>query len=86
MKLNLLLQSLLMLIWALPAPAADRTAPPKPIYTEVFIRAVGDGRSEEVSGDLISFDDQSLAGSAGRWMRKIRLAPPLAERRAWTAP
>jgi hypothetical protein len=72
MRPNLLLQSLLLLALTLPAIAGSRITLDKPIYTEVFIRPVGDARAEEVSGNLLSYDDQSLAIRTGKGERDLR--------------
>ncbi len=56
----LALQSLVLLGLAMPL-LADRITPPKPIYTEVYLRPTGDAPAREVSGNLLSYDDQSVA-------------------------
>jgi hypothetical protein len=65
MRWNRLLQSLLLVAAVSPACApawgGDRITPSKPIYTEVFIRSASAGRTEEVAGNLISYDEQTLA-------------------------
>jgi hypothetical protein len=72
MRPNLLLHFLLLLALAVPAMAGDRVTLDKPIYTEVFIRPSGDGRAEEVSGDLLSYDDQTLAIRTGKGERDLQ--------------
>jgi hypothetical protein len=39
---------------------ADRVELQKPIYTQVYTKAVGDARSIQVSGLLLSYDDRSI--------------------------
>jgi len=72
MRWNLLLQSLLILAAALPAALGDPITPAKPIYTEVFIRPVGNGRTEEVTGDLISYDDQTVVIKTAKGERNLK--------------
>lgn len=72
MRWNLLLQLLLLLAAALPATAAEPATTAKPIYTEVFIRPIGNGRTEEVSGTLASFDDQTVTIKTAKGVRKLR--------------
>jgi hypothetical protein len=76
MRWKLLLLSLLLIALSIPqliaVPAsADPTTLAKPIYTEVFTRAVGDGRSQEITGNLIRYDDQTVAIKTSTGERQV---------------
>ena len=75
---RLAIQSLLLIICLTAGEVfADRITLPKPLYAEIHLR-VGNANDAKVTGNLISYDDDSLtikAGTTGRDLKWVDLTP-----------